>query len=203
MDERKQDIIGQTIELFLKHGIRSLSMSEISGLQHISKKTLYAYFKDKNDLVCQCVTHELDRFSSHMEEITSKALNAIDESYMISEIVINQVSSMHPAKFIELKSFYPEAYKLFEEHQEECISKSVKENLEKGVKEGLYRADLNIHFITNLYLMTIVYLFTTDLIDTNKYSFSELYLEFFNYHIRGISSEKGQNYLKTKYHRND
>jgi AcrR family transcriptional regulator len=199
MEARKEEIINRTLALFEQRGIRSLSMAEISSLQHISKKTLYLYFKDKNDLVKECLRYELDRISSKLEEIAQKSLNAIDESYEISEFVIQRSSDLHPMLFLELKSYYPEAFNLFEEHQEECIAKSVIENLHKGVKEGLYRPDLKVDFITNLYVSTIFYLFTTHLANTHKYSFSEVYYEFFKYHIRGISSSKGLQFLQTNY----
>jgi len=199
MDERKEEILTRTLELFSKRGIKSLNMTNISSLQHISKKTLYSFFKDKNDLVCSCMSYELARSSTEIEKITHKKLNAIDVSYQISQFVINQLTDMNPTLFIELEAFHPEALKLFKDHQQECIAVTIRGNIEKGINEELYRPGLNIEIVTGIYMTLMYNLISDRLMNNKKFSFSELYMEFFKYHIHGISSEKGQSYLKSKY----
>lgn len=199
MEEKKAEIIKRTLDLFSIRGIKSLNMGDISTLQHISKKTLYNYFKDKNDLVCSCMSFELERTSKEIELITQKGLNAIDVSYEMSQFVINQLTNMNPTLFIELEAFHPEALKLFEDHQQDCIGKTIRENIEKGLKEGLYRADLNIEIVTSIYMTLMYNLISAKLVNNKNFSFSEIYMEFFKYHIYGISSEKGQKYLKSKF----
>ena len=199
MEEKKAEIIKRTLDLFSIRGIKSLNMGDISTLQHISKKTLYNYFKDKNDLVCSCMSFELERTSKEIELITQKGLNAIDVSYEMSQFVINQLTNMNPTLFIALEAFHPEALKLFEDHQQDCIGKTIRENIEKGLKEGLYRADLNIEIVTSIYMTLMYNLISAKLVNNKNFSFSEIYMEFFKYHIYGISSEKGQKYLKSKF----
>lgn len=199
MEEKKEEIIVRTLDLFSKRGVKSLNMGDISSLQHISKKTLYNHFNDKNDLVCSCMSFELERTSKEVETITQKGLNAIDVSYEISQFVINQLTNMNPTLFIELEAFHPEALLLFEDHQQDCIGKTIYENMEKGMEEGLYRADLNIEIVTSIYMTLMYNLLSARLVNTRNFSFSEIYMEFFKYHIHGISSEKGQKYLKTKF----
>ncbi len=202
MEEKKAEIIDRTLDLFSKRGIKSLNMGDISSLQHISKKTLYNYFKDKNDLVCSCMNFELERTSAEIEVITQKGMNAIDVSYEISQFVINQLTNMNPTLFIELESFHPDALKLFEDHQEDCIGRTIRENIEKGMHEGLYRADLKVEIVTSIYMTLMYNLISARLVNTKSFSFSEIYMEFFKYHIHGISSEKGQKYLKTNFKNN-
>lgn len=202
MEERKEEIIVRTLNLFSKRGVKSLNMGDISSLQHISKKTLYNHFKDKNDLVCSCMNFELERTSKNVELITQKGLNAIEVSYEISQFVINQLSNLNPSLFMELESFHPDALKLFEDHQEDCIGRTIRENMEKGIKEGLYRSDLNIEIITSIYMTLMYNLISARIVNTRNFSFSQLYMEFFKYHIHGISSEEGQKFLKTKFGNN-
>lgn len=178
-------------------------MSEICSYQRISKKTLYKFFKDKNDLVNAVMNSELERTNSVVKEIMSKGLNAIDESFEISHHVIDNIAELPPQLFFELENYYPEAYKLFEEHQNDCIRISIYENIEKGMKEGLYRQDLNIDIIVSLYLTIIYNLISAKLINSKNYSFTEIYRELFIYHTHGISSSKGLEYLNTKLKKND
>lgn len=199
MDEKKEEIIERTLDMFSKRGIKSLNMGDISSLQHISKKTLYNFFKDKNDLVCTCMSYELERTSKEVEKITLKGLNAIEQSYEISQFVINQLTNMNPTLFVELEAFHPDALLLFEDHQKDCIGRTIYENIEKGISEGLYRMDLNIEIVTSIYMTLMYNLISARLINPKNFSFSELYMEFFKYHIHGVSSEKGQTFLKSKF----
>ena len=78
-----------------------------------------------------------------------KGLNAIDEIFEISHHVIDTIAELPTHLFYELENYYPDAYKLYEEHQNECVRISIEKNIEKGMKEGLYRSDLNIDIITS------------------------------------------------------
>ena len=201
--EKKKGILTRTLDLFSKRGIKSCTMGEICAFQRISKKTLYKYFKDKDDLVESCMSFELERTETAVKDIMSKGLNAIDESFEISRFVIDNVSDLHPALFFELENFYPEAFKLYEEHQNKSIRSSIYDNLKKGISEGLYRADLNIEIVVSIYLTILYNLLSAKMINTKSFAFREIYRELFIYHTHGISSPRGLEYLQTKLKSNE
>lgn len=198
MEEKKKGIIARTMDLFSMRGIRNCTMAEICTFQRISKKTLYRFFRDKDDLVKSVMASELSKTDTEVKAILEKGLNAIDESFEISSHVMDNISELHPQLFFELENYYPEAYKMYEEHQENCIRVSITKNMEKGIKEGLYRSDLNVGVIVSIYLTTLYNLISAKLLNTKNYSFSTIYRELFIYHTHGISSQKGLDYLKSK-----
>jgi AcrR family transcriptional regulator len=202
-EEKKKEILGRTMNLFFERGIRSCTMDEICAFQRISKKTLYKYFSDKEDLVKSVMASELDRTDKEVKAIMAKGLNAIDESFEISQHVMDNIADLPPLLFYELENYYPEAYKLFENHQNECIRRSMAENLKKGIAEGLYRSDLNTNIIVSIYLTILYNLLSAKLINTKEYSFSTIYRELFIYHTHGISSRKGLDYLQSKLKTNE
>ena len=144
------------------------------------------------------MSYELQRNDEEVQRIVSKGLNAIDESFEISRYMIDQISDYNIVVFNELQNYYPNIYRLFEEHQNDTVRVSIIENIEKGIKEGLYRPDLNIEIVVGLHLTLMYNLFTANLLNTKHYSFTEIYQELFNYHIHGISSPKGIEYLQKK-----
>ena len=198
MEEKKQSIISRTLDLFNIRGIKSVTMGEVCAFQRISKKTLYKFFRDKDDLIHSCMSYELQRNDEEVQRIVSKGLNAIDESFEISRYMIDQISDYNIVVFNELQNYYPNIYRLFEDHQNDTVRVSIIENIEKGIKEGLYRPDLNIEIVVGLHLTLMYNLFTANLLNTKHYSFTEIYQELFNYHIHGISSPKGIEYLQKK-----
>ena len=199
MEEKKEQIIRRTLDLFTKMGIKSLNMGDIASFQKISKKTLYHFFRDKNDLVCSCVEYELAQTDKMLKEIIERGLNAIDESYEISRFVVNQLSELPPTLFSELESFYPDAFDLLEKHRKECVGENINRNLKKGLEEGLYRREINVEIVSAIYLSLLYNFLSSRLMDTRKFSFREIYEEMFKYHIYGISSEKGKDFLKLKF----
>lgn len=202
-EEKKKGIITRTLDLFTKRGIRSCTMGDICTFQRISKKTLYKYFRDKDDLVNSCMSFELERSHQGVTNIMAKGLNAIDESFEISRFVIDNVSDLNPNMFFELENYYPEAFKLYEDHQNQCIRVSIYDNLKKGIQEGLYRPDVNIDIVVSIYLTILYNLLSAKMINTKNYSFSDIYKELFIYHTHGISSPKGLEYLQTKLNTNE
>lgn len=202
-EEKKKGIITRTLDLFAKRGIKSCTMGEVCKFQRISKKTLYKYFRDKDDLVQSCMSFELERTDNGVKNIMAKGLNAIDESFEISRFVIDNVSDLNPNLFFELENYYPEAFKMYEDHQDECVRVSIYDNLKKGIKEGLYRADLNIDIVVSIYLTILYNLLSAKMVNTKNYSFKEIYRELFIYHTHGISSPKGLEYLQTKLNSNE
>ena len=55
MNDKKEYILKQIRELYLKFGIKSVTMDDVASEFGISKKTLYQYFEDKADLVQQVI----------------------------------------------------------------------------------------------------------------------------------------------------
>ncbi|MBS1520597.1 MAG: helix-turn-helix transcriptional regulator, partial [Bacteroidetes bacterium] len=65
-------------DLFLKAGIKSVTMDDIAKHLGMSKKTIYHFFRDKNELVIALVQKKLKEDEDQMEEIVSKSGNVIE-----------------------------------------------------------------------------------------------------------------------------
>ena len=48
--EKKEVVINTARELFTKYGYKKVSMDEIARTSNVTKKTIYSYFKDKDEL---------------------------------------------------------------------------------------------------------------------------------------------------------
>lgn len=58
---KKERIIKEALGYFATYGIKSTSMEFIAKMLQISKKTLYQYFHDKQDLLFQCLASEVEQ----------------------------------------------------------------------------------------------------------------------------------------------
>jgi len=196
--QKKKEIIAGSLRVFMRKGIKSVNMDDVSKELGISKKTLYLVVKDKEELIQKGVEVFCKKEDLEMNLIQSKSLNAIEESLEIKKWVLSVLDGIHPSVAFELEKYYPKVSRRMQEHRKKVIYKSLLENLLKGQKEGYYRKDLNPDIIIKIYISRIEILFDQSVFPLSEYALSNLYIESFNYHIRGIASEKGLKYLEKK-----
>ncbi len=80
----KKKILKAAENLFMKYGVRSISMDDISRHLSVSKKTLYQHFADKEDIVSMACQAHIETMATQFLEITRNSKNAIDELAKIS-----------------------------------------------------------------------------------------------------------------------
>src|SRR4051812_4431565 len=81
-------------ELFMRYGIRSVSMDDIATQLGISKKTIYQYFTDKDELVDGVVDEDVQNMQMECIETGSEAKDAVDEIFLTVERIVEQFRNM-------------------------------------------------------------------------------------------------------------
>lgn len=199
LDERGLRIVEDAARIFWTNGIRSVTMDDVARELGISKKTLYLYVKDKNDLVTKVFTHTSCRFHEHIGSIQQQGLNAIDEMYAIAQFIAAETGKVHPSLYFDLAKYHPQACRIMDEGKQVRVVAMVAANMEKGMREGLYRANINVPLIAKLYVVRFDQAMSMELGRlTERMSMAEINWELFRYHIRGIASKKGMEYLEKK-----
>ena len=186
----------KTLEVYMKFGIKSVTMDELARQLGMSKKTIYTFVKDKNDLVEQCIEFAQKGEMCEIEALTQANEHAIDELFAIGELISEKLRAVHPSIFFDLQKYHPNAYKMMNCHREDLISESVISNLKRGKSQGLYRENLDEIIISKMYLSFINVLFSGEAFPQKDFSFIQVYSEYFRYHVRGIASDKGLKYLE-------
>jgi len=195
----EKDLLEKAGDLFVKYGIKSMTMDEISRQLGISKKTLYQYVENKKDLVKKVVQSKVAEEQDCICEMFQSTGNAIDKLMQITTFVGNHMKEIHPSVMFDLKKYHLEAWTCLNNHKEEFIYKNIKDNLECGMKEGLYRENMNPELVARFYLSMVSMIIDPDNAPDTTVPREKLYEEMMRYHIRGISNSKGREYLKQKF----
>jgi len=191
------EIIKKVSELYMKYGIKSVTMDDLARELGISKKTLYQYFKDKDDVVSKVVRQGMENQMGDLCELCKPNSNAIDELLIMSKYLTNKIQKANMSFTYDLQKYYPEVWKWVFESRKEHILKHVKENMKAGIKQGFYRKDLNFDIISAFYIFRLdVQWF--ELVSSLDFKFEEIFNALFIYHIRGIANNKGIEYLEKK-----
>lgn len=184
--------------LFMQFGVKSMTMDDISRKLSISKKTLYNFVSDKNDLVEKTILAHLQTMQVKILELEAGSENAIDHNKRLTGFICDELSTMHPSVMSDLEKYYPKAWVHIEKHRNEFVFSCLKKNIERGVKEGVYRSDLQIELIITLHLSNTDTVLRGGYSDIKNNSLPDAILEVFRYHIRGIASDIGIAYLYDK-----
>ena len=75
--DNKERIKIQATDLFMRYGIRSVSMDDIANNLGMSKKTIYQFYADKDELVDAVIEHEINHNEACCELDKGKSENAI------------------------------------------------------------------------------------------------------------------------------
>ncbi len=184
-------ILSTAQELFMSIGVRSITMDDLASKLGVSKKTLYRYINNKADLVKYCVKKELAKSRGEVEAIKNSSSDAIEEMILMGKMVIESLQQFNANTIVELQKFYPESWQLVEKHHNDYVLKIIKNNILNGINEGLYRPEINVDIIAKLYVGKTQLLLEVGDYSGQHYNPSDVYTEFFSYHIRGIASSRG------------
>lgn len=195
-NEYKKELIQKIGEILITYGVRSVNMDDIAKHLSVSKKTLYKYFKDKNDVVKSVTIAQTEGESHIVCSFCETSENAIDEMIKISEFANEKLKNMNPSIIFDLQKYYPESFEIFSNHKNQFIRQCVYNNLVRGIEEGLYRSNINPHIIAELYIAKMDVIWNREIVPGQELTFSQVHLEMIRYHIRGVASEKGVEYLQ-------
>ena len=184
----KDKIIAKATDLFLKLGFKSVTMDDIAGEMCISKKTIYKYFCNKELLIAE--TTEIVHKTIHhsIDTIVTKNHNAIEENFEIRKMFKEMFKTGEASPAHQLRKHYPEIYdKVMSREINECNA-VFKQNIERGIQQGLYRKDILIDTYVGFYYNLIFSIHGNT--STEKES-KELELQALEYHTRAMATAEG------------
>nr|WP_315159592.1 TetR/AcrR family transcriptional regulator [uncultured Flavobacterium sp.] len=184
----KEKIMAKASELFMKLGFKSITMDDIACEMCISKKTIYKYFCNKEVLIEESTEVIHKEVHDSIDAIVKQNFNAIQENFEIRKMFKEMFNTADTSPMYQLKKHYPEIYnKLVNREVNEC-NIVFKQNIEKGIKEGLYRAEIPIDTYVKFYY-TLIFEINGNTISEKEAQHLEL--EALEYHTRAMASLAG------------
>ncbi len=197
-EEKLKNILDRCLELFYQYGIRSLSMDDIAQRLGISKKTLYQYFSNKDDLVKQVVDYLSARHREKYDAIGAEPGNAIDKLLKASVMACEEMRYYNPVMTFDLHKYHADVIEGHIRSEKEYFREKILENLAQGIQEGLFRPNLNVELVATLYVSNLAELHRLDEVLAQKITFRDVFQVMFDNYIRGISTPEGIAYYENE-----
>ncbi|QNH61939.1 TetR/AcrR family transcriptional regulator [Hymenobacter sediminicola] len=189
--EIKDRILLAARELFTRNGIRSVSMDDIATHLSMSKKTLYKWFENKDQIVEGVIRQHLGQTQGECEALIGKASSAIGELFGMLDWMKSQFADIHPSIFHDMQKYYPVSWQLWLEHKNKYILAQIIANLRRGMSEGLYRADLDVEVLARLRLSQVELAFNAQVFPPSEFDPKRVILTTQEHFMLGVATLKG------------
>lgn len=178
-------------DIFTKYGLRSTSMEDISRHLKISKKTLYAYFADKNQLVSAVMMFRMHY--RDMEELRRRIApySAVECLMALSAHITDMLESLSPANSFDMKKYHLAVYEKVTEKMQKLTNEFLDMVIRKGCAEGLFRADANYKLQCYLLTKQFILFASPESLSTLHCSVNELVSSLFENFVRAIATPDG------------
>jgi TetR/AcrR family transcriptional regulator, cholesterol catabolism regulator len=178
-------------DLVMQYGIRSVSMDDIATALGMSKKTIYQYFSDKDELVEAVIKDKIKFNQAHCLKDKGSAKDAVHEVFLAIEMMQEMFANMNPSIISDMEKFHPKAYAMFHEHKYNFLYKVLKENIARGIAEELYRPGMDAEILIKARLETMFLPFNQQVYPQNKFRLVDVEIALTEHFLFGLASSKG------------
>jgi TetR/AcrR family transcriptional regulator, cholesterol catabolism regulator len=192
----KERILIKAEEMFMQYGIRSVSMDDIANNLGMSKKTLYQYYADKDELVNAVVDSHISLIQTDCTSCRQDAKDAIHEIFITMERIMEQFSNMNPMVLYDLEKFHFRSYQRFRDHKDKFLAQIIRQNIEWGIKDELYRADVSIDIMSKFRIESMMIPFNVSVFPPGKYNLAVLSEKIIEHFAYGLATIKGHKLIQ-------
>ncbi len=184
-------ILEKANSFFMQYGLRSVSMDDIAGSLGMSKKTIYQYFSDKDELVLAVISDELARNQSLCDQDRNSSSNAVHEIFLALDRIVSLFGTMNPSLIYDMHKYHPKAFDKFQQYKDGYVYSIIRENMERGIQEGYYREGIDLDILARYRLESIMLPFNPEFQNKLKKNLAQIEQEFIIHFLFGLASTKG------------
>ena len=166
-------------------------MDDICKEMGISKKTLYKWFDNKDAVVKAVMERHLHQVEHDCSGCIEGSKNAIQQLFRMMEMLRKEFAEIHPSVFYDLQKYHADAWQVLLVHKNNFVLQKIKENIQQGIREKLYREDIDVELMARLRMAHVDIMVNSDLFPPGKYSVEKLQLAFLEHFMLGIATLKG------------
>ena len=181
---RKEGMLA-CLEVFREKGLK-FTMADVANKCHISKKTLYLIYDNKDDLFLAMVDYVFNKVRTGKEEILAdEKMSNIDKLRYVLASLPDDIIAIDFGQLYSLKDKYPSTYEQIEIRMESDWDPTI-ELIKKCQEEGSVRKDINITIIKTMVESSLEHFFRKNILIPNKLTYHQALEEVIDVIIEGI-----------------
>jgi AcrR family transcriptional regulator len=189
--ENRERIIEGAAELFRVYGIKSVTMDSLANHLAISKRTIYEVFSDKDELLIGVLGWMAEKQKELVKRVLNESENAIVAIFKLLEINRDHFQQMSPAFQADLKRFHHEVLMKKADKYDIPDFRSNLEVIEKGIKEKLFRKDINADLVNRCMFYMGRTIMDNDIYPFEQFPRRDVIRNVLINYLKGISTSEG------------
>lgn len=166
-------------------------MDDIARHLGMSKKTIYQFFKDKNELVIALVKKKLQQDEDQMCAIIDRSGNVIEEMINMMKCSEDIFSRINPIVIHDLQKYHPDAWAIFQSFKADVIVRTLEELLNKGIQQGYIRPDIDVKIMARMRVNQVEMGFNANIFPIAEFSTWKVQYQLLEHFNFGICTLKG------------
>jgi AcrR family transcriptional regulator len=193
IDTVQERILEGAEQLFMRFGVRSISMDEVARHLAMSKKTLYQYFDNKDELVYQMAQRKMTTSCAEWDKVHQANLHksALEETLLVGDMMRKKATEVNHVVLYEIRRFHPRAWRVFETMRSELMERSVMSNLERGQQEGYYLPSINTKIVARCRVMQVTMSLDPEVFPPSDFDFAQVQDQLLDHFVRGLLTPLG------------
>jgi len=191
----KNTIIEKATKLFLQLGFKSVTMDDLAVSLGISKKTLYIHFENKHQLVKEVAYSIFEKVTRDIIKIKEGTSNPIEELHCVKMEAMKYLGSEKTSPNYQLQKYFPKIYEDLKTKEYQYLGEMVKSSLQNGIDSGLFRTEIDVEFVSRLYLNGMRGIRDIEIFPIEQFKIEDLFEKYLDYHLRAIVTPKGMKSL--------
>ncbi|ALJ01247.1 TetR/AcrR family transcriptional regulator [Rufibacter tibetensis] len=189
--EIRERILQEALNLFTQKGIKAVSMDDVAAHLGVSKKTIYKWFANKDEVVFESMQQYIQGMEGTCCQAIDTAANAMEAMFQIVEMVRGLMRQMHPSIFYDLQKYHPASWKLWQDHKNGFFLTQTKEHLQRGIKEKLFRQDIDVEILARLRLAEVELGFNSEIYPATQFDLQKVQVSLLEHFVQGLATIKG------------
>lgn len=185
---KRERVMEAAFELMGQRGVRAVTMGDVSEYLRMSKRTIYEIFEDKEELLCAILQQ---RYGNIEGRLNLEGKNAMVCLVSLMELGMRENEKICPQFFEDLFNFYPRVWSELQDVHRAKSFHYIVALLERGIREGVFRAELDVEFCAKMTVESERWLSNTSNFPRETYSIPRLALGFESVLVRGIATPRG------------
>jgi len=173
------------------YGIKTVTMDMLASKLGISKRTIYEVFRDKDEILGGVIRWMTEKQHEVINQYLNESENVIEAIFKMLELMTDHFRKMSPAFRLDIRRLHKTILDNPGELQALPYYSNNSEILLRGIKEGVFRDDIDIE-ITNKCMLEVARISNDDeVFPPDDFLNKDVIRNFYINYLRGISTQKG------------
>lgn len=156
VDKMPHQTLERVSSLFVKYGYRSLSMLDIATELAISKKTLYQYVQNKEDLILKVFQFQMTPIKEELLKNIQNSNHSFEQKLKeITDILVQFYRIIHYKCVLDADKFYPKMYQEYQAFLENVLKGNLVQITDEAKQNQIVKNETNSKLVTDFYFQLV------------------------------------------------